>query len=140
MVPLTATGGDVLVPAAQLSPAVAQAVAIAIGPVLSGDDQIEVRRCSLKPVDTRVESAWCQLLKLSYDEVLSNLAFKFNSRRYMEGRDVDVAVTSYRVLGALEVVLNENITWFTASGASSCAGDGIRRAAAAALAQVGPDI
>ena len=44
---------------------------------------LKAGRCNLKPVEARVESAWFQLLKLKYDELLSNSAFEFNSRRYM---------------------------------------------------------
>jgi len=36
----------------------------------------------LKRVDTSVERAWFQRLKLEYDEALSNFVFKFNLRRY----------------------------------------------------------
>jgi hypothetical protein len=39
------------------------------------------------------------------------------------------------VVGAINVLLNENNTWLTASGASTCAGEGIRLAVGAALAQ-----
>ena len=40
-------------------------------------------RCSLNPVEARVESAWFQLLTLTYDEQLSNVAFDFSLRRYI---------------------------------------------------------
>ena len=42
-----------------------------------------VGRCSLKPVETRVESARFQRLKLKRDEVHSSVAFSFNFRRCM---------------------------------------------------------
>jgi len=38
----------------------------------------------LQPVETRVESAWFQRLKLKCEEPLSNLAFKFALCRYVE--------------------------------------------------------
>jgi hypothetical protein len=41
-----------------------------------------VRRCRLKRVKTRVESAWSQRLRLKYDEPLSKNAFNLNLRRY----------------------------------------------------------
>jgi len=41
-----------------------------------------VERCKLKPVETRVETAWCQRLKLKYDELLSSFGFNFTLRRY----------------------------------------------------------
>jgi len=41
-----------------------------------------VGRCKLKPVETRVESAWFQRLKLKYDTPVSEFAFKFKLRRY----------------------------------------------------------
>jgi len=41
-----------------------------------------VRRCRLKPDETHVESAWFQRLKLNCNELLSNLAFNVNLRRY----------------------------------------------------------
>ena len=34
------------------------------------------------PVETRVESAWLQRLKLKYNKLLSGFAFKFNLRSY----------------------------------------------------------
>jgi len=37
---------------------------------------------SLKPVDTRVESAWLPRLTLNCDELLTKFAFKCNLRRY----------------------------------------------------------
>jgi hypothetical protein len=42
-----------------------------------------------KPVDTRVEApapgfSWFRVLKLEYDELLSNFAFNFNVHRYMK--------------------------------------------------------
>jgi hypothetical protein len=42
----------------------------------------------LKPVDTRVESAWFPRLKVNNDMLLSNVAFNFNLRplEYMAGR------------------------------------------------------
>ena len=42
----------------------------------------EVGRCRLNRVETCVESAWFQRLKLNYDEPLSSFAFNFNSRHY----------------------------------------------------------
>jgi hypothetical protein len=44
-----------------------------------------VGRCKLKPVETRVESAWFQLLKLEYHKLLSMVTINFNLRRYMTG-------------------------------------------------------
>jgi len=41
--------------------------------------------CRLNPVESRVESAWFQRLKLRYDESPSNFAFNLNLRRYNEG-------------------------------------------------------
>jgi len=46
------------------------------------EDGTTVGRCWLKPVEPRVECAWCQRLKPKYDEPLSNFTFKFNLRRY----------------------------------------------------------
>jgi len=40
-------------------------------------------RCKLKPIETRIESAWLQRSKLKYDEPVSEFAFKLNLRRYM---------------------------------------------------------
>lgn len=40
--------------------------------------------CSCKAVVTRVESAWCQRLKLNCDEAVSSFAFSVNVRRYAE--------------------------------------------------------
>jgi len=42
-----------------------------------------VRRCTLKQVDPRVESAWFQLSKLNCADMLSRFAFNVNLRRYM---------------------------------------------------------
>ena len=42
----------------------------------------KVRRCRLKPVAPRVESAWFQRLTLNCDELASGFAFNFNLRRY----------------------------------------------------------
>jgi len=51
-----------------------------------------VGRCRFKRVETSVESAWFQRLKLEYDELLSNLAFNLNLRRYTSGwQDVSQA-------------------------------------------------
>ena len=48
----------------------------------------KVRRCRLYHVNTSVEGAWLQRLKLRCDEPLSTFAFNFNLRRYSwEGRD-----------------------------------------------------
>jgi len=47
-----------------------------------------VRRCKLKCIETRVESAWFQRLKLSHNELLSSLAFNFNLRRCSAGKDI----------------------------------------------------
>jgi len=44
----------------------------------------EVGRCRLKRVEPRLESAWCQLLKLRCDQLLSRFAFSFNLRPYLE--------------------------------------------------------
>ena len=41
-----------------------------------------VRRCTLKPLELLVESAWSQRLKLNRDELPSNFAFNFKLRRY----------------------------------------------------------
>ena len=38
--------------------------------------------CKLKPVETRVDRALFQLLKLRCDELLSNVAFRFKLRHY----------------------------------------------------------
>jgi len=46
---------------------------------------LPVGRCMLKPVDTRVESAWVQLLKLIYDKLLSTDAFNSHLRRCIPG-------------------------------------------------------
>jgi len=41
------------------------------------------RAVQVASIKTRFDSAaWCQRLKLEYDEPLSNLAFNFNLRRY----------------------------------------------------------
>jgi hypothetical protein len=49
----------------------------------------EVEWCRLTPVDTHVETrAWFQLLKLSYDKLLSTFAFNLNVRHYNEVRQV----------------------------------------------------
>jgi len=65
-----------------------------------------VGRCRLKRVETRVESAWFQRLKLGYDEPLSNFAFILNLRRYTAGCMVeelrakgDQALRQYSVVG-----------------------------------------
>jgi hypothetical protein len=58
----------------------------------------KVRRCKFKRVtrlvETRVESAWCQLLKPKYDKLLSSFAFKFNLRQYI--KDHPVAFKTYK--------------------------------------------
>jgi hypothetical protein len=41
-----------------------------------------VGRSRLKPIDTSVERAWLQCLKLTYDKLLSDFAFNLNLRRY----------------------------------------------------------
>ena len=41
--------------------------------------------CKSKQVETGVDSAWLQLLKLKYDELLSSFAFKFKLRPYTTG-------------------------------------------------------
>jgi len=91
LVELTAMGGGYLFSAEEMGGAVAQAVTIGVGPVLSGPYQLSVD-------------------------------------------DVQVDIPGHRVVGAVEVLLNENNTWFTADGLSTCAGDGMRQAAAAAVA------
>ena len=57
----------------------------------------EVRRCRLRPVSKpvlKLESAYGisakKCLKLKYDEVLSDFAFKSNLRRHSEGKDAAV--------------------------------------------------
>jgi len=42
----------------------------------------KVGPCKFKPLATRVESAWRQLLERNYDELLSTFALNFNLRRY----------------------------------------------------------
>ena len=42
----------------------------------------EVGRCRLKCVESTVESAWSQRLKVEYNEPLSSFAFNVNLRRY----------------------------------------------------------
>ena len=44
----------------------------------------EAGRCRLTPVESHVESAWIQLLKVQYDKLPSTFAFNFNLRRYNE--------------------------------------------------------
>jgi hypothetical protein len=44
---------------------------------------IVVRRCRLKPVESRVESVWSQPLNLICGDPFSNVAFNFNLRCYM---------------------------------------------------------
>ena len=44
---------------------------------------VVVGRCRLKPVESCVESAWSQRLKLKYDELLSNVAFNFILRPFI---------------------------------------------------------
>ena len=44
----------------------------------------KVGRCILNRVESRVENAWFQRLKLKCDTLLSNIAFNFNLRRYTE--------------------------------------------------------
>ena len=70
------------------------------------EEDNEVGRCRLKRVETRVESAWFQRLKLGYDEPLSNFAFILNLRRYTAGCMVeelrakgDQALRQYSVVG-----------------------------------------
>jgi len=50
--------------------------------------ELQVGRCRLNPVESRVESAWClqcnQRLKLIYDDSLSNFAFNFDVRAYIQ--------------------------------------------------------
>jgi hypothetical protein len=41
-----------------------------------------VGRCRLKHIETSVETAWFDFLKLLHDVPLSKIAFKFKSRRY----------------------------------------------------------
>ena len=45
---------------------------------------IKVRRCRLKAVQRRAESAWSQRLTLICDELVSSFAFNFNLRRYIK--------------------------------------------------------
>ena len=45
-------------------------------------EQREVRRCYSYPVESHVQSAWFQRLKLTYDELLSIFAFKYKLRQY----------------------------------------------------------
>jgi hypothetical protein len=44
--------------------------------------------CKLKLVETRIESAWYQRLKLNYDNLLSSSAFNLNVWHYNEGHQV----------------------------------------------------
>ena len=44
---------------------------------------LQVGRCRLNRAETSVESAWCQLLKLKHDKLLSSFAFHVNLRRYI---------------------------------------------------------
>ena len=46
-------------------------------------------RGKLTGVETRVQSAWFQRLKLKYDKLLSSFAFEFNWRQYSAGRFLD---------------------------------------------------
>ena len=46
------------------------------------NDTSSVRQCKLKRLETRVETAWLQRLKLKYDELLSSFAFNSNLRHY----------------------------------------------------------
>jgi hypothetical protein len=48
---------------------------------------VVVGRCKLKRVESRVESAWFERLKLRYDKLLSSFAFNFNLRRYNAAAD-----------------------------------------------------
>jgi len=41
-----------------------------------------VGRCKLKGLELRVESAWCQRLRVKCDTVFSSFGIKFNLRRY----------------------------------------------------------
>ena len=47
-----------------------------VGPDASG----KYSKVRLVPADIRIESAWLQHLKLTYDELLSKIAFNFNLR------------------------------------------------------------
>ena len=57
----------------------------------------------MNPVEARVERDWYQLLKLEYDEPLSNVALNFNLRPYV-GASLDsgegVAAPDYPAAGA----------------------------------------
>jgi hypothetical protein len=47
----------------------------------------KVRQCRLKPVEARVDIAWCQRLKPNCDELVSSIAFKFNFHRHSKVAD-----------------------------------------------------
>jgi len=48
-----------------------------------------VGRCRLTPGCPRVDRIWYQrMMKLTYDEALSNVAFNFHLRRYIGGQDL----------------------------------------------------
>jgi hypothetical protein len=49
-------------------------------PVLRRVVRRVVGRRSLKRVETSVESAWCPLSRLRYDQLLSSVAYNFDSR------------------------------------------------------------
>jgi hypothetical protein len=47
-------------------------------------------RCKLNGIETRVQSAWCQRLKLKCEKLLSSFALEFKWWRYSAGRFLDV--------------------------------------------------
>jgi hypothetical protein len=65
----------------------------------------EVGWCRLKPVGTRVESAWFKQLKPKCDKVLSSLAFNFNLRRYNQGGDAAIQGLVDQCLPMIEIKL-----------------------------------
>ena len=52
-------------------------------------------------IETRLESAWCQRLKLKYDKLLSSLTSTLNMRRYMAATILGEVAPGFTVSGSL---------------------------------------
>jgi hypothetical protein len=52
---------------------------------------LQVGRCNLKGLETRVDSAWFKRSTLNDDMPLSSFAFEFKLRRYMKGISPELA-------------------------------------------------
>jgi hypothetical protein len=56
---------------------------------IAKDGYVMVGWCNLKLMHSHVETAWVQRLKVTCDQLLSNVAFNFDMRRYMMGGERD---------------------------------------------------